>query len=213
MPFADAADGGVAAHLSQGLDALGEQKSARTHAGGRQCGFRAGVAAADDDDIKGLGEAHSAHFMTSASERGVALPYPSTPRETPPLPIVAGARAVPDGPGSRSRQSGIGLVCLPPGAPGAADQPRSPVRRAVCPGKSRGSLRPPDQLVRGPCGRDQSTQAPGPPVRAGRRPRHGGDDVLRNGRVRLRADSPGPGHRARRSARHGALERSELRAQ
>jgi hypothetical protein len=58
VTLADAANGGIAAHLAERLDALGQQESARTHSGGCQCRFRAGMAAADDDHVKGLGETH-----------------------------------------------------------------------------------------------------------------------------------------------------------
>ena len=52
MALADAADGRVAAHLPQRLDALCQQQRARTHAGGRQRSFGARVAAAHDDYVK-----------------------------------------------------------------------------------------------------------------------------------------------------------------
>ena len=52
VALADAADGRVAAHLAQRLDALREQQRARAHARGRQRGLGAGVAAADDDHIE-----------------------------------------------------------------------------------------------------------------------------------------------------------------
>ena len=52
MALADAADGRVAAHLAQRLDGLREQQRARAHAGGRERGFGARVAAADDDYVK-----------------------------------------------------------------------------------------------------------------------------------------------------------------
>jgi hypothetical protein len=52
------ADGRIAAHLAERLDALRHQESTRTHARGRQSGFSAGVTATDDDDVKGLRETH-----------------------------------------------------------------------------------------------------------------------------------------------------------
>jgi hypothetical protein len=54
----DAADGWVTAHLAQRLNALGQKKRTRAHSRGRQRRFRAGMAAADDDYVKGLGETH-----------------------------------------------------------------------------------------------------------------------------------------------------------
>ena len=58
MPLTDTANGRVAAHLPQRLDALRQQQGARTHPRGRQRRLGAGMAAADDDDVKGSGEAH-----------------------------------------------------------------------------------------------------------------------------------------------------------
>ncbi len=55
VALADAADGGVAGHLPDRGAAMGEQEGARAHAGGSGGGLRAGVAAADDDDVVGEG--------------------------------------------------------------------------------------------------------------------------------------------------------------
>ena len=52
VTLADAADGGIAAHLAQRLDGLREQQRARTHARGRERGFGARVAATHDDYVK-----------------------------------------------------------------------------------------------------------------------------------------------------------------
>ncbi len=52
VALADAADGGVAAHLPQGLDVMGQQQGTRTQARRGQCGLGPGVAAADHDDIE-----------------------------------------------------------------------------------------------------------------------------------------------------------------
>ncbi len=49
VPFADAADGRVAAHLAQRFEVLRQQQRAHAHAGRGQRGLGAGVAAADDD--------------------------------------------------------------------------------------------------------------------------------------------------------------------
>jgi hypothetical protein len=54
MALADAADGGIAGHLAQGLDVLGQQQGAASHARSRQRRLGAGMAAADDDDVKVL---------------------------------------------------------------------------------------------------------------------------------------------------------------
>ena len=55
MPLADAADGRVAAHLTQGVDVLRHQQGAQTHAGRGQRRLGARVAAADDDDVVAMG--------------------------------------------------------------------------------------------------------------------------------------------------------------
>ena len=52
VTLADAADGGVATHLTQRLDGLREQQRARTHARGRERGFGARVPATHDDYVK-----------------------------------------------------------------------------------------------------------------------------------------------------------------
>ena len=59
VTLANASNGGIAAHLAERLDALGQQECARTHSGGCQRRFRAGMAAADDDHVIGLGETHT----------------------------------------------------------------------------------------------------------------------------------------------------------
>ena len=51
MPLADAANGGVAAHLPDGFDVVGEQQGAGAAAGGGAGGFNAGVATADDKNV------------------------------------------------------------------------------------------------------------------------------------------------------------------
>ncbi len=68
VTFSDASDGGVAAHLTQGLDALREQQSTRAHAGGRQRGFRAGVATANDDYVKRPGETHDVGLASGGGD-------------------------------------------------------------------------------------------------------------------------------------------------
>ena len=66
MAFADAADGGVARHLAEGFDVVWEQQGLRTHACGGKRGFRACVAAADDDNVVGFGINHVGHVCQRA---------------------------------------------------------------------------------------------------------------------------------------------------
>jgi len=58
VALADAADRGVAAHLPQRFDVVAEQQSLAAHAGRRQRGLGAGMAAADDDHVKFLRVKH-----------------------------------------------------------------------------------------------------------------------------------------------------------
>ena len=58
MAFANAANRGVAAHLPQSLDVVGEQQGLAAHARSGQRSLAPGVAAADDDDVKLLGIKH-----------------------------------------------------------------------------------------------------------------------------------------------------------
>ena len=58
VALADAADRRVAAHLPERVDAVGEQQRAGAPAGGRQGGFGAGMAAADDDHVENLRKSH-----------------------------------------------------------------------------------------------------------------------------------------------------------
>ena len=57
-PDANAANAGVAAHLPQGFDVVGEQQRFAAHAGSGQRRLGAGVAATDDDYVKSLGVKH-----------------------------------------------------------------------------------------------------------------------------------------------------------
>src|SRR6267378_2298592 len=52
VAFADAADRGIARHLPQRLDAVGQQEGAGTHAGSSKRGLGASVAATDHDDVE-----------------------------------------------------------------------------------------------------------------------------------------------------------------
>ena len=60
VAFGEAADGGVAAHLPDGVEVLGDEGDAAAEAGDGEGGFDAGVPAADDDDVKAalVGEGH-----------------------------------------------------------------------------------------------------------------------------------------------------------
>ena len=51
VAFADAADGGVAAHLADGFDVVCQQQGACAHAGSSASGFNAGMATADNEDV------------------------------------------------------------------------------------------------------------------------------------------------------------------
>lgn len=55
MPLADAANRRVTGHLAQRFDAVGQQKRARADTGRRKRSLGAGVTAADNNDIKGVG--------------------------------------------------------------------------------------------------------------------------------------------------------------
>jgi hypothetical protein len=68
MALADAADRRIAAHLAERFDVMGQQQRLRTHAGRCQRGLRAGVPAADDDDVKFCGKKHGG-FRTQDSAR------------------------------------------------------------------------------------------------------------------------------------------------
>ena len=69
MTLADAADRGIAAHLSQRFDVVRQQQGALSHAGSRKGRFGAGVAAADDDDCIFLGKAHEPESTRFLSRR------------------------------------------------------------------------------------------------------------------------------------------------
>ena len=58
MALADAADGRVAAHRTDGFDVVGQQQRACAGAGGGERGLGASVTAADDDDIECVEVAH-----------------------------------------------------------------------------------------------------------------------------------------------------------
>jgi hypothetical protein len=52
VPLADAAEGRVATHLAEGLDALGQQQSLVAHPRGRERRLGAGMAATHHNDLK-----------------------------------------------------------------------------------------------------------------------------------------------------------------
>src|SRR5580700_9642598 len=58
MTLADAADGGVAAHLAQSVDALRQEQRAHSHARRGERSLGACVAAADHDDLEGVCKPH-----------------------------------------------------------------------------------------------------------------------------------------------------------
>ena len=58
MSLADPADGRIAAHRAEGLDALRQQQGVRAHTRSRQRGFGAGVATADHDHVETARETH-----------------------------------------------------------------------------------------------------------------------------------------------------------
>ena len=55
MPLAEPANGRIAGHFADGSEAVGDQRRARAHAGGRSGSLAAGMAAADDDNVVGVG--------------------------------------------------------------------------------------------------------------------------------------------------------------
>jgi len=81
MAFADAANAGVAAHLAQGFNIVGQQQRLAAHAGSGQRCLGAGMAATDNDDIEFLrvgigGLAHGASFQGSQGMRlAVSQPF------------------------------------------------------------------------------------------------------------------------------------------
>jgi len=60
VALADAADGRIAAHLSQSLDVVREQQRLPAHTCGGQRGLGAGMASADHDDLECFVETHQA---------------------------------------------------------------------------------------------------------------------------------------------------------
>ena len=54
VSFGESADGGVAGHLGDGVEILGEEGDGAAHASGGGGGFNAGVTGTDDDDVVGF---------------------------------------------------------------------------------------------------------------------------------------------------------------
>jgi hypothetical protein len=67
VPLAYAAYAGVAAHLPQGFNIVGQQQGFAAHAGGGKCRLGAGVTAADNNDIKDFWVVH--HALEAAGRR------------------------------------------------------------------------------------------------------------------------------------------------
>ncbi|MNY46053.1 hypothetical protein D3C86_1811990 [compost metagenome] len=72
MTLAQPADGRVARHLADGLTLVGQQQGARAGAGRRSGGLAAGVTAADDNDIPGVGQARAPQCERPHPEIGVS---------------------------------------------------------------------------------------------------------------------------------------------
>src|SRR5450631_11346 len=71
MALADSADGGVAAHLPQGIDALREEQRTQAHACRRQRSLGAGMAAAHHDDLEGVCECHDSSCRAHGEKRRI----------------------------------------------------------------------------------------------------------------------------------------------
>src|SRR5689334_1355830 len=71
VALADPADRWVARHLTQGLDAMGQQKRALRHSRGGERGFSTGMAAADNNDVEVVRKPHwGGEFYASVVEAG-----------------------------------------------------------------------------------------------------------------------------------------------
>ena len=67
MPLANTANRGIAAHLPQGFQIVGQQQGLATHARRRQGGLCAGMATTNDDDIKMLRVKHGCGLSSAAA--------------------------------------------------------------------------------------------------------------------------------------------------
>ena len=70
MPFADPTDRRIARHFSQRFQLVSQQQRARAHAGGGRGGLTAGMATADNDDVKMIGS--GSHERDRGSESMVS---------------------------------------------------------------------------------------------------------------------------------------------
>ena len=78
MALADAADGRIAAHLSECFYIVRQQQGVCTHARTRKRSLGAGVAAADDDDVVSGGMVHDSRVQRCGDLR--ARDYSTGPR-------------------------------------------------------------------------------------------------------------------------------------
>jgi hypothetical protein len=88
VTLADAADGRVAAHRADRLDAVRQQQRARARARRGQRGLGAGMAAADDDDVEGLSEIHGHSLSPDARVKSSRTARPSGGRDRDRIPPV-----------------------------------------------------------------------------------------------------------------------------
>ena len=70
LPLGQAADGRIAAHPGDGVQAAGQQGGPGADAGGGRGRFRAGVTAADHQNVEIAGRAHWVHDMRGWEGRG-----------------------------------------------------------------------------------------------------------------------------------------------
>ena len=83
MSLADAADGGIAGHLAERFQVLGEQKSLRPGACGGEGCFASGMTAADNNHIKNVGsfcESYHYRHMTPLPQWQMMANCPLLPR-------------------------------------------------------------------------------------------------------------------------------------
>src|SRR4051812_8661451 len=149
MPLPDSADGRIAAHLAEGLDVVRQQQRRPPHASRGERGLRAGVAAADNDDVEFLGVDHGNSLrMTrtvaagsrgepaatrresrtiAGTETGRGTPNFRRPRRrAPPARTIGPCTPTPPCPRRPSR------LAAPLAAPAALPRP-SPARSPACP--------------------------------------------------------------------------------
>src|SRR5690606_37454244 len=86
VTLAAAADGRVAAHVAEGFHIVAEQQGLDPHAGRRQGGLGAGMAAADHDDVETGGAVHQGHLVAWRQEIREAGKYRRWPRSNEAMP-------------------------------------------------------------------------------------------------------------------------------